>query len=222
MGLKQIYLVSYNVILCVGWAGVLTKIALHYAKGGDVTTVYPGIRELLVVSQTAAVMEILHAASGLVRSPLGTTFAQVFSRIFVLWGGLELGSKDVTQSYFVTQMVIAWSLSEIIRYSFYAINLIKGKVPAFLQWIRYSAFMILYPMGISGEMMTMYKALPYIAEKQSLSISLPNRYNFAFNYYGFVVVSLALLYPLGTYVLYGYMLSQRKKVIGGAKKEKKE
>lgn len=220
MSIKKLYLIAYNVLLCAGWAGILAQIALHYINGGNVKTVYPVIRPLLVVCQTAAIMEIFHAVTGLVRSPVFTTVAQVYSRLFVLWGGLELGSKDVTESYFVTQMVIAWACSEIIRYSFYAFNLL-GSVPSFVQWVRYSGFLVLYPMGISGEMMNMYNALPFIGENNSLSIAMPNSYNFAFNYYGFVIFSLLLFYPMGTYVLYGYMLSQRKKVLG-KKKDKKE
>lgn len=128
MSIKKLYLIAYNVLLCAGWAGILAQIALHYINGGNVKTVYPVIRPLLVVCQTAAIMEIFHAVTGLVRSPVFTTVAQVYSRLFVLWGGLELGSKDVTESYFVTQMVIAWACSEIIRYSFYAFNLL-GSVP---------------------------------------------------------------------------------------------
>lgn len=218
MGLKNLYLIAYNVILCAGWAGVLAQIALHYANGGDVKTVYPVIRPLLVVCQTAAIMEIFHSITGLVRSPVFTTVAQVYSRLFVLWGGLELGTSDVTEGYFVTQMVIAWACSEIIRYSFYAFNLL-GHVPSFVQWVRYSAFLILYPMGISGEMVNMYNALDFIKANKSLSIEMPNAYNFAFNYYGFVIFSLVVFYPMGTKVLYGYMLSQRKKVLGKKKKE---
>ena len=40
---------------------------------------------VLRISQTAAVLEILHAGFGLVRSPFMTTVQQVASRIFVVW-----------------------------------------------------------------------------------------------------------------------------------------
>jgi very-long-chain (3R)-3-hydroxyacyl-CoA dehydratase len=54
---------------------------------------------VLQVTQTAAVLEIFHAAAGLVRSPLTTTVQQVASRIFVVWGILfavpEVAGKSI-------------------------------------------------------------------------------------------------------------------------------
>jgi very-long-chain (3R)-3-hydroxyacyl-CoA dehydratase len=40
--------------------------------------------------QSAAVMEVVHAAVGWVSSPVGTTAAQVASRLFAVWGVVEL------------------------------------------------------------------------------------------------------------------------------------
>lgn len=40
-------------------------------------------------TQTLAVLEIVHSALGWVRSPLGTTGAQVASRIYTVWGVVE-------------------------------------------------------------------------------------------------------------------------------------
>lgn len=59
-------------------------------------------------------------------------------------------------------MVIAWSLAEIPRYIFYIFALLSGDAtkgtPYPLFWIRYSAFMILYPSGITGELTVLYSA----------------------------------------------------------------
>ena len=41
-------------------------------------------------TQTAAVLEIVHSALGLVRSPVGTTAAQVASRLWTVWGVVEI------------------------------------------------------------------------------------------------------------------------------------
>jgi len=177
--------------------------------------VYPNVRLLLAISQTAAVMEILHAIFRVVRSPVATTTIQVFSRLFVLWGAVELGSKEVTESTWFVQMVTAWALSEIIRYAFYAVGLVVAKesIPQWLTWLRYSAFMILYPIGISGEMGCLYKVLPFVDKKKKFSITLPNTYNFAFDYSTFIWMVLFAAYPAGGYTMYTYMLSQRRKVL---------
>jgi len=46
---------------------------------------------------------------------------------------------------------LAWSVTEVVRYLFYFCGLL-GHVPYALFWLRYSLFMVLYPMGITGEM----------------------------------------------------------------------
>jgi very-long-chain (3R)-3-hydroxyacyl-CoA dehydratase len=48
--------------------------------------------------------------------------------------------------------VLSWSLVEIPRYAYYAVNLIAPtSIPYFLTFLRYSLFMVLYPSGISGK-----------------------------------------------------------------------
>lgn len=47
--------------------------------------VYDETSLVLKVVQTAAVMEIVHAATGMVRSSVGSVFMQVFSRVFCVW-----------------------------------------------------------------------------------------------------------------------------------------
>ncbi|GFP82359.1 probable very-long-chain (3r)-3-hydroxyacyl-coa dehydratase [Phtheirospermum japonicum] len=48
-------------------------------------------------------------------------------------------------SVFIT--FVAWSLSEVIRYSHYALNCI-GSPPNWITFIRYNAFIVLYPIGV--------------------------------------------------------------------------
>ena len=57
-------------------------------------------------------------------------------------------------------MIIAWSFSEIIRYSFYTFNLLGLQPPQWLVWIRYSAFYVLYPIGAGSEWFLTWISLP--------------------------------------------------------------
>lgn len=215
MGLGKIYLTLYNLGMAAGWSAILFKLVRHLASGGDVAGAFSQVEQLLVVCQTGAVMEIIHAKLKLVRSPVATTFLQVLSRLIVLYGSLELGSKEVTGSPIVVQMLTAWCLSEIIRYSFYAANLYNAS-PAPLTWLRYSAFMILYPVGITGEIGCLYNALPYIKEHKPYSVEMPNKWNFTFSWYNCVWFILLGVYPYGSYVMYTYMLAQRRKTAAKA------
>lgn len=52
-------------------------------------TAYPRIGTETAFVQSFAILEVLHAALGWVRSPLPTTAAQVASRLFLVWGITE-------------------------------------------------------------------------------------------------------------------------------------
>jgi very-long-chain (3R)-3-hydroxyacyl-CoA dehydratase len=56
-------------------------------------------------------------------------------------------------------MVIAWSTTEVIRYLFYASSLAGIDAPL-LQWLRYTTFYVLYPLGAGSEAFLTYASLP--------------------------------------------------------------
>jgi very-long-chain (3R)-3-hydroxyacyl-CoA dehydratase len=90
--MKDLYLILYNSACCVGWAGVLglslfSLVTSDKASLTDKLAEIHGFQEvslLLTISQTAALLEIVHAILGLVRSPVMVTFMQVMSRIVAL------------------------------------------------------------------------------------------------------------------------------------------
>jgi very-long-chain (3R)-3-hydroxyacyl-CoA dehydratase len=59
-------------------------------------------------------------------------------------------------------MVLSWALTEVIRYAFYAATLVRsdGNAPAFLTWLRYSTFFVLYPTGAGSEALVNFATLP--------------------------------------------------------------
>ena len=52
-----------------------------------------------------------------------------------------------------------------------------------LLWLRYTAFIPLYPLGVASEMTMAYLALPVIKAKRPLSVQLPNSFNWGMDYY---------------------------------------
>ena len=99
---------------------------------------------------------------------------------------------EVQTSSAVGAMILAWALSEVVRYPWYAAGT-AGVCPAWLTWLRYTAFIPLYPVGVVGEMLAVYQALPYIGERKLHSISLPNPWNFGFDYRIFMIVSFVIM-----------------------------
>lgn len=60
---------------------------------------------------------------------------------------------------------------------------------------RYTFFLVLYPMGVMGELLTIYAALPYVQKTGLYSVTLPNKYNFSFDYYTFLIVVMISYIP---------------------------
>lgn len=108
-----------------------------------------------------------------------TTVMQVASRLLLVWGIVHNFPAYTVSSVAYSTMLVAWSVTEVIRYSFFAMNLwFEGDVPAGLQWLRYAfmlpkdditmwltkldrynTFFILYPLGISSECWLIYLAI---------------------------------------------------------------
>ena len=96
--------------------------------------------------------------SGLVRSPLPTTMMQVSSRLLLIWAVVDRFPAVTSPSAFYSSMLLAWSVTEVIRYSYFVWNLQGGGVPSSLVWLRYNTFYVLYPVGILSECVEIWKA----------------------------------------------------------------
>lgn len=84
---------------------------------------------------------------------------QVASRFLLVWGIVYNFPATTSQSLAYSTMLLAWSTTEVIRYSYFAVNLAYGGVPSWLTWLRYDAFFVLYPLGISSECWLVYLAI---------------------------------------------------------------
>lgn len=212
MSAKTSYLLIYNSISGVLWG----LIALNNIK--DIICVLnPGLEaaktcvyltqtydlfphKLLVYVQAFnASMEIMNSVVGITSSPVLMTLLQFFARLAITIGVCYLipDSPGNFNSWAFPGVLVAWSSVEIIRYPYYAFKIAGIDPPYFLHWLRYSAFMVLYPLGLFTEPVVIYDSLGHITS--------------SFHYY-FFVFGFSLYIP-GFYVLYTYMLKQRKKVL---------
>jgi len=220
MSLSVAYLFSYNAVQLAGWLWLLIlTVKSVVINGVPPTEIFPVIATELKIFQTLAILEVVHSAIGLVRSPPVVTAVQVSSRLFLVWGVTNL-VEEAQHSVGVITYVIAWSVTEVIRYSFYALSLLN-RPPYFLLWARYTFFIILYPLGALGELVVVISALPYVKQRRILTFDLPNAANISFNYY-YLMILIILTYLPGFPQLYCYMFSQRRKVLGGSGQAKKK
>ncbi|KAJ1559624.1 hypothetical protein HK405_009913, partial [Cladochytrium tenue] len=123
------YLVLYNVLSAIAWLAVAVA-AATYLPAHD--HLYLRAGRAIAIVQSFAVLEIIHSALGLVRSPVLTTAMQVFSRLFLVWGVCAaFPFKTVVGHWAYTSMVLAWGVTEVVRYSFYCANLIAWQGPPY-------------------------------------------------------------------------------------------
>ncbi|RMY48910.1 hypothetical protein D0863_15280 [Hortaea werneckii] len=88
---------------------------------------------------------------GIVRAPILTTLMQVASRFLLVWLIVPNFPATTSQSTAYGTMLLAWSVTEVIRYSYFAVSIAYGRVPKALVWLRYNTFFVLYPLGIASE-----------------------------------------------------------------------
>eukprot|EP00501_MAST-03F_sp_TOSAG23-6_P001472 GSMAST32.ASY1.ANO1.1530.1 assembled CDS len=210
-GFASLYRITYNIGCALGWGYIgFLLVNLYQADGsfanGD--KVHYAIWPTLRVVQTAAILEIFHSLIGMVRSPIVPVFLQVSSRLICIW--ITLYNSPAAQDHWsLALMVGSWSVVEVPRYLFYAANEItKGGTenvwfPLF--WIRYSAFILLYPSGITGEMVQMLVSFPYFISE----FDNPKNKLIAF-IYRFIGILFVSYFFLGPFMILN-MWSNRKR-----------
>ena len=139
----------------------------------------------VAVSQALFAVEIFNIFVGASRSTYLPTIVQLASRNFIIWVVVYLHGLH---GLLLTVMLVCWNISDFIRYVFYLFraNLFKK--------LRYNAFIVLYPVGISLEI--------YLTNRVYLMYKGVRSWFFG---------AIMLLYlPLFPY-LYYHMIKQRKR-----------
>ncbi|CAO1627635.1 unnamed protein product [Parajaminaea phylloscopi] len=164
--------------------------------------VFMHVGGLVAFVQSLAILEVVHAALGWVRSPVPTTAVQVASRLFMVWAVSERYDGARGNPWYAS-MVLAWSITESIRYPFYA-NALMGSESDGLLWARYTLFYVLYPLGAGSEAMLIFSTLPsHLPWNKPAWTPRELAYGFLF----------VIWWP-GLYVMYTHMMKQRKRALG--------
>ncbi|GAB5029867.1 Hypothetical protein NocV09_00200040 [Nannochloropsis oceanica] len=163
-------------------------------------------------------LELVHVFLGLAGGSVSSAFWQNFGRSFVLFAIVDAFNTPTGLAW-LPALLLAWSGGELIRYPFY---LLGSNAPPFLVWLRYSAFIVLYPLGMASEVALLLRTLPEaraaVEKEDRFCMRLPWAEEWrAFNFYYFLVFGLLVLYPFAIPYMLFYMVKQRKKRLGGSK-----
>lgn len=171
--MKDAYLIFYNLLQFCGWSAVL----------------FTGRLDLLMWFQTIQLLEVVHCLVGFVKSSAIQTFMQILSRIIIVWVALvPFPETRLTLGFYL--ILWAWPLAETTRYIYYALNLLKLNL-YIVTWLRYTLFIGLYPLGVSGELLILYKLLLISRKTGVFDYPLPNSLNVSF--YGEIAIILLVL-----------------------------
>lgn len=197
--MKNAYLKIYNTLSAFAWAAILVKDVYDRLSGNlyDSRLYSSFPHKLLTEVQTAnAIFEIGHTLTRLVPSPLSSLILQFFARLVITLGiSYYVPESPGNFSVAYSVLVVAWSITEITRYTFYVVKQ-TGSVPPLLLWLRYLSFILLYPLGLLSEPVVVYKTLDHVTG----------------GYYYFLAFGMILYLP-GFIFLYRYMWKQRQKYL---------
>lgn len=212
MAKKDVYLLLYNFAQLVLWSSALTRLLSSTLATRSMQTAYHAVRPFVNSAQMLAWLEVIHAALGL-GGAVPTAFIQCMGRYVVLMFVVDRIS-DIQNHVVTLLLLFSWSLADIARYSYYIANIVAAHVPYPILWLRYSFFVVLYPIGIVAEWLIYYLTLQHVDETRIYSIAMPNKYNFAFDFGTWNRIILLLYFYFGPF-MYLHMLRQRRKKIKG-------
>lgn len=181
----------YNVVSLFGWVAVqtlVTSLVIGFPEEmrADNSEHFAIPIRIAQATQVLNALDILFIILGVSKGSIIGTLAQLAGRLLVV---LVYISTDIAPVP-IANVLIAWSIADLNRYLYY---LVKSPITT---WLRYNGFLVLYPVGIYGEMTVIND---YI-KKTSLTE----------NQVTLVRVSQAIIL-IGGALLYIYMLGNRDK-----------
>lgn len=134
---RDSYLVFYNVT-SAGLRIAIFSFCIWLWYNGNYTAVWTHVHPLARWAETLAVVEIIHAASGLVRASPTTTALQVAGRNTIVWAITRNYPVVAARDWAYPIMIITWNLADAVRYVYFTIDRGFGAMPRLLLWLRYN------------------------------------------------------------------------------------
>ena len=194
--MKKAWLITFNVVTLIAWVAFFAHAITHGLQANEQGIV------LLAIAQGLAIFEIINSILRIAGANWLLTTMQVFSRFLIagllLWIPFDtILEIDATLPITGFALIsIAWSVTEIVRALFYLTDLLNTSVKAIV-FARYTFFIFLYPIGVSGEFLVMYDFWKWR--------------EFAIEPLNIILALIALSYFVFFPKLYGHMWKQRKK-----------
>eukprot|EP00040_Diaphanoeca_grandis_P025775 m.143273 g.143273 ORF g.143273 m.143273 type:complete len:285 (+) comp30306_c1_seq2:218-1072(+) len=157
----KMYMICYNLLLGIGWIWVLCSIVYDVivTKGLRVTlsSTWKLHGALVWKLQSLVVLDVVHAGLGWWPSDPNVGLLQrlwckvghrleIFITIFLLGDATMIGIGVP-----VGLMVFTWALADVFRYPRYLLRTLDIQPPYLLTWLRYSDFILQWPLNVFAE-----------------------------------------------------------------------
>ena len=201
----------YNIVQTLGWGYELLLILQLWTEKEtivlDIMNYQPLFYNLKLV-QLLQFFDVFFGIVGVTKSNILFSFLQIFGRNFIVLAVFEYNF----QSKMHIISIIPWCFADLVRYCYYLVTNVSFLEIAhpLCKWLRLSGFLILYPIGATGELLSIYDSWNILSEKCPFSIELPNQFNFSFD----IMVFWGLFFMiqlLRVYTIYMSLLSARRK-----------
>lgn len=210
--LKTVYLIMYNLYQFIAYFYIVLVLSITLSRDGfnEVSKVtYKTVGAAMKCSQTLQYLEFLNALVGYTKGSALFPFLQVTGRNFVLFAVINAESR-VQEMPVVFVLFMVWSSVEVIRYPYYIISLLNKDISA-LTWLRYTIWIVLYPLGFLCEGTVLLRSLPFFEETKRFTIELPNEWNFTFDMVAFMKIYMGFVLLPGIYIVMKHMTKLRAK-----------
>ncbi|CAF3319614.1 unnamed protein product [Rotaria socialis] len=204
------WLLFYNLFQFMAYLWVFTRLIMHFISNGHLSNGYKLVENPIKLCQSLSVLEIVHPLIGFTKGDWFSPLMQCFGRNLILFIVINF-NQQIKLSPFISYLFLVWSFVELYRYPYYGIRLLN-KDNRIITWLRYTIWIILYPLGAFIEGVIVYKSIDYYHSNGYFSLALPNKINFSFNFALFLRIYLVLL-PIGLLQMMKHMWNQRKKTL---------
>lgn len=208
MSLTTGFLIVYNLVQFLGFSWIFVNMTVRlFIFGQDsLYDTFHTISDVMFFCQILAVVEVLNAAFGIIRTGVFPTLIQVVGRnfiLFIIFGSLE----EMHHQPVVFFVFYLWSAIEIVRYPFYMLGCVNTEWKT-LTWLRYTIWIPLYPLGALSEAVAVIQSIPIFDKTKLFSIPLPKAIGTSVSFSYFLYFYLVLMF-LGLSINLRHLYKQR-------------
>uniref|UniRef100_A0A8R1XWG2 Very-long-chain (3R)-3-hydroxyacyl-CoA dehydratase n=1 Tax=Onchocerca volvulus TaxID=6282 RepID=A0A8R1XWG2_ONCVO len=204
------YLSAFNLSLFILHAYLLFILLFKFFTVGSeyYNSFWQNNVNIIKITTALQLIDITHALIGFTKGSYQVGLIQVCGRLAFIY--IIDGCPDVQNLPTTFILMIAYFSIEVIRYPYYMARNLKIEI-SLLTWLRYNAWMLLYPVGLLLEGVTVYRAIPYYYQTGKYSVKLPNFANIGFNFSFILGIFLLFVFPFMAVRLLRHMWLQRCK-----------